>query len=227
MNVINQPIAYKGIELEEGQRIRLIQEVKNGLFVFEPQNEGKIVGLRNQVKASVWMKRVPFVYSTDVTVDLLKLDKGSYENGYFEGIVLDLKKEFFAVCYEHTHDFQTITIEESKALTLPCFKPMEEELYLSRFSRQNKEGKMEVVHYYLLKDIIANIEDQFENWVTTHITFREITKEEKENGDYPSDCDTCISQESFQLYLKKKNEIELAFAKTTGVYASFKGGMFD
>jgi len=224
MNKTTEPISYKSLQLKEGQDVRLIEPVENGPFVFKPLYIGKIVALSNQTKASIWIKRRPSVYDEKL-MESLNVDKSSAVDGQFEGGVFDISAKNFAVQYERTEEFDTLTIDERKTLNIPYFKEDKEKLYPSRLSMRNDKGEMEPVGYYLLIDLIERVDEAFEEWVSAHCTFHEVTEEEKENGDYPSHMSLFLDKESFDRYYSERYDLELAFARATGVAVTFLGGL--
>lgn len=226
MNKTIEPISYKSLQLQVGQSVRLIVPVENGPFLFKPFYMGKIVALSNQIKASVWIKRRPSVYDEKL-LESLDIDKSSAVDGQFEGGVFNINAKNFAVQYERTEEFDTLTIDERKALNIPYFKEDKEKLYPSRLSMRNDKGEMEPVGYYLLIDLIENVDEAFEEWVSAHCTFHEATEEEKENDDYPSHMSLFLDKDSFERYYSERYSLELAFARATGVAVTFLGGLSD
>lgn len=227
MQTATKKVRFKRKEMEVGDRVILISDIENGLIKLKPFDEGSIIYLQNQVKATIWFRNIGH-YATEPITKALQLDTSFYKNGKLDGVTVELKRESFAIKHRYNSDFEGIVINEDKALTIPFFAKNEEYRMPSSMHRNVGEGVFEIVHQYYLNNIIDIVADGFEDWVNKTLKMRKIKKREKENGDFPEHWDTCLTDESNNLFYQKKYELELAFSKATGIYYEFTGGLlFD
>lgn len=215
---------YKPVQVTEGQWVKNITLLKNGVVSIEALSGAKVVAKRNEVEASLWFSDVGRYYQQPVS-RALDLKKNAHQNGAFQGVVLSVKREHFAVCYKPLDDFDDVTVEANQLHEIPFFTHNEGLTYPSQMSRRNEVGEMEPVRYYVLRDIIAIIDDNFAEWVEKHISYRPLTKEEIESEEYPSDWEKMMTEESLELFYDTQHELHLKFAELTGVFKEFTGGL--
>lgn len=206
-------------ELKSGQYVRLTKPIENGNIKLNSLSRGKIVHAQNQVEADIWFFEDYDYYR------LLGLDKSFYKNGRFEGIVLNVKGDSFALNFDYDeHD--SIIISEEKALCIPFFNGWEDKKIPSNLYK-NVNGEMVRQYNYLLIDVIDYIDDAFSEWVDKNCETRKISDEEKENGYYPEDWEIVFTRESQDKFSKMQDELELKFAQQTGFYYHFLGGTYE
>ncbi|MGH0641393.1 hypothetical protein BKK42_07390 [Bacillus cereus] len=221
---MSQAVRSKRKEMEIGDRVVLINEIKNGVIEIPPLEEGRIIDLRNQVEANVWFYGIGH-FRTEPISEALQLDTSFHKNGKLQGIVLELKRESFAIKHQYNEKFERHTVNEDKALTIPFFEKHDDYRFPSNTQKNVGGGKFETIYQYYLNYIIDAVEDGFEEWVNSALKTREIEEHEKESGEYPEEWERCLTDESNDLFFKKQRELELAFAKATGVYYNFQGGL--
>lgn len=205
-------------------RVVVIEEVDNGLLKLKPFDEGKIIDLNGQVSACVWFRGIGTYYEEPVS-KALKLDIGLHKNGRLQGVVMELKRSSFALKHRFGGEFDAIWVDEDKALTIPFFEINEREREYSNRSVNVGGGVFERIFHYPLKYVIGAVEEAFTEWVKETLQTRKVTEQEKEDGNFPDHWDNCLTEESNQAFYKKQKEVELAFAKATGVYYTFDGGL--
>jgi hypothetical protein len=183
-------------------------------------SEGRIVSVQNQVEARIW-----FFNSNDYKNAIDLDDSYHNKNGRFEGVVLNIQGNHFAVKYNY-EDSSEVLIREKNALTIPFFESLKEKrIPSSLHTRIN--GKMVQQFNYRLEDIITHIDDAFADWVESKIEKVRVTDEEKENGDYPEEWDWRFTSESADKFVKMQELLELKFAQSTGFYYHFMGGTIE
>lgn len=219
----SNPVRFKRREMQSGDRIVVLDNINNGLISLKPFDEGSIIYLQNQVKATIWFRQFGR-YSNDVISKALEVDTSFTKNPKLDGLTLELKRESFALKYQY-QGFDDITVDEDKASSIPFFKNNDELKLPSNFQRNVGNGVFETIHQYLLRDLIDMLSDGFDEWVKNNTKSRKIRKSEKENGDYPEHWDTVLTEESQNHFYHKKAELELSFAKATGVFYEFNGGL--
>lgn len=214
--------------MEVGDRIVLLEPIENGLIKLKQFDEGRIIHLQNQVQATVWFRGIGHYANDDIT-KVLQLDTSFYKNGKLDGITVQLKRRSFAIKHQYFNTyFENLVVDEDKALTIPFFEKDEQHRQPSNMSRNVGNGQFEKVYQYDLNRIIDVVNDGFEEWVKNNTKTRKIRKSEKENGDFPYDWDRCLTDESSAKFYKKKEEVEIAFAKAIGIFYEFNGGLlFD
>lgn len=212
-------------KMELGDRIVLLQEIQNGLIELKPFATGQIIHLQNQIEATVWI--IGFgQYSNEAIVKALELDTSFYKNGKLDGITVRLKRNSFAIKHSYyNEEFRKILVDEGKALTIPFVAKDEIHRKPSNMSRNVGSGVFETIYQYDLERLIDVVSDAFQDWTEKNTKTRKIRKSEKENGDFPYDWDRCLTDESSNKFYEKKHEIELAFAKATGIFCEFNGGL--
>jgi len=199
-------------QLESGSYVRLTKEVTNNTIKLKPLDEGKIVYAKNQVEADIWF------YNERGSDNAIGLDTSFNMNGRFEGIVLNVKGNSFSVKFDFEKHV-SIVIEEEDALQIPFFQKWDDK----RIAMNYWKNEIQQFEYYL-NDIIEYIEDAFENWIDKELETRQVTEQEKENGDYPEEFDYVFTNESQTKLNDKQQELELKFAQITGFYYHFLGG---
>lgn len=232
-----KPVRANYRDMEVGERIVMVEPVKNGLIELNPMDEGKIIYLQNQVEATVWFRHIGH-YSSESIVQALEVDTNIHKNGRMDGITVQLKRSSFAVKYnpysEKQHSkyahliqpsFDEVTVNEQKALNIPFFVINENYRQPSCLQMKNANGDFETTYQYELGQVVNIVNDGFTGWVEQNTETRPITEDEKENGNYPDHWETCLTEESSNKVDFKKRELELAFAKATGVFYEFTGGL--
>jgi hypothetical protein len=210
--------------MEVGDRIILLEEMNNGLITIKQFAFGQIIYLQNQIEATIWFRGFGQFHSESIT-NALDLDTSFYKNGKMDGITVSLKRDSFAIKHNYTNEeFRKMVVEEDKALTIPFVAMDEVHRKPSNMSR-NVNGVFETVYQYDLERLIDVVSDSFQDWTEKNTKTRKIRKSEKENGDFPEDWDRCLTDESNNKFYNKKQEIELAFARATGVFYEFTGGL--
>lgn len=216
-------IRYKGREIKTNDGIYLKRDIQNGVIQLPIGKQGWIVSHSNQVSANVYFPLRLTVERQSIK-EALQLDKQTMESGHLEGIVLSLKAEDFATTYQYEahHD---ITISKEKALTIPFMKESFDYEHESNFQKRNENGVFEPERYYYLEDMISVVEDEFSEWVDKHKKHRKVTKKDiEENSSYRS-FDRVFTDQFNDQYYNKREELELAFAKTTNLFVDFTGGV--
>jgi hypothetical protein len=222
----SQTIRFKRKEMETGDAIVVIKPIQNGLIELKPFDTGRIVYLQNQVKATVWFRHIG-QYANNSISKSLEVDTSYGKDGRLDGLTLELKQENFAIKYRY-EGCNDVTVDEDKALGIPFFVINDSKRIPSNMQRNSGNGVFERLYQYLLIDIIDDVSDSFSAWVKNNTKSRKVRKSEKENGDYPDHWDTVLTDKSQELFNEKKQELELAFAKSTGVFYEFTGGLlFD
>ncbi|PKR82423.1 hypothetical protein [Heyndrickxia camelliae] len=217
-------IRSKLAEIIDGSYIVVLEKVNNGLINLNEFDTGKIIHHQNQVEATIWFRHFG-QYATDNISKALGTGTSYGKKGGLDGLAIKLKRESFAIKYNYRHEHNTVTVNEERAITIPFFEVDQKLRQSSNFSKRNKFGEFEPMHLYYLEDIVDCIESEFAGWVEENLKTREISDEEKENGDFPQEWDTCLTDESNELFAEKKSQLELAFAKATGVFYEFNGGL--
>ena len=205
------------IEIAPGQKVVIINKLKNGLIEIEPTTSGTIVYNPNQTRATVW------VHST-LSVDNTIRDAFQTEDKWFNadvrpsGLSVSVKREHFAHLYQY--DFDDMKIDKRLMENVPLF---------------NGEGLKEVdmrwfngdapYKGYLLWDVRNRVDDLFYEWVMEELETRKITQDEIDNEEYPEGWEFVYTQDSMDKYWIMKETLEIAFAKATNVYVEFIGGM--
>lgn len=214
---------YKPAKVTEGQWVKNLTAIQNGVISLPALSSAKVVAKHNEVEASLWFSDVGRYYQDPVS-RTLELNKNVNQSGAFAGVVLSVKREGFAVCYKPFDDFDDVTVEANRLHEIPFFAHNESLTYPSQLSLRNELGEMKQGRYYLLRDIITIIDENFAEWVGKHMSYRLVTEEEIENEGYPSDWEV-MTEESADLFYKTQREIHLKFATLTGVFKEFTGGL--
>ncbi|QSF43361.1 hypothetical protein [Paenibacillus tianjinensis] len=206
----------KHLTIGEGDRIRLLTPLEDGVIRAPLLTHGRIVSNQNQVEANVWLNGLDTRYWNHPIRQALQVDRLK-----LEGIVVNITKNNFAVVYRHK-DHSNIQISSEKTGLIPFFS--ESNIHIEKvpsgWYMNGKQG-----FNYRVKDIIDLIEDRFCEWVQENCKSRKIRKWEKQNGDFPEDWDTCLTDESAKLYDEKRKELEMGFAENTGLFHEFYGGL--
>lgn len=232
MSVMEKPIRSKRRDMEVGDRIVMIEPVSNGLIELKPMDTGSIIYLQNQVKATVWFRHIGDFIQEPI-VQALEVDISYNRNGKLDGLTVELQRGSFATKYQPSShkrsefyvSMDEVTVDEEKMIDVPFFVLNEQYRQPSSSQKRNANGEWEQCYQYELWQLINIINEGFNNWVEHNKKTRKVTKSEKESGEYPSDWDTRLTDESCELILAKKHETELAFAKATGIYYEFDGGL--
>ncbi|MEK4824521.1 hypothetical protein NSS71_08180 [Niallia sp. FSL W8-0951] len=207
-------------QLEDGKYIVLTNEIINSDVVLPVMTPGKIVHTKNQVEADVWF------HSFNGYEDKIDLESGFHKNGSFRGIVLNVNANQFAIRFDYLEHGQ-IVIWEEKLSSVPFFSPIGHMRKPSNSYRRNKDGEMERQFHYIVRDLIDYLEDAFTTWIEDNLETREVLEWEKENGDYPEEYDWVFTNESQIKFTKMQDELNLEFAKATGLYYYFMGGTIE
>jgi len=207
------------VEFEVGQRVVTTKKIVNGLIEVEPLTEGVIVYHSNQVKATVWFRSLNGKTNKAIR-NALQTDMSFYKNGALDGLSLEIKRDSLAHKLGYASDMYYIAIGKDELVDLPLFSSEGLPEVETRWYNGNEKYKANVV-----RDIIEVIDDNFCEWVSDELEERLITTDEHENGEYPEDWTHVYTDESMDKYYEKKEEVELAFAKTTGLYTEFVGGV--
>ncbi|QVW28838.1 hypothetical protein [Bacillus phage SWEP1] len=207
------------IDFEVGQRVVTTQKIVNGVIEIEPLTEGVIVYCQNQVKATVWFRSLNGKTNKAIR-NALQIDTSFYKNGALDGLSLEIKRDSLAHKLGWGSDMYYIAVDKRALVDLPLFNGEGLPEIDTRWYNGNEKYKANVV-----RDIITVIDDNFCDWVSDELELRPITEEEREDENYPDDWTFVYTDESMDKYYEKKDEIELAFAKATGLYIEFTGGM--
>ncbi|WP_176543199.1 hypothetical protein [Bacillus thuringiensis] len=221
-----ETVRYRGThkDMAINDRVVVIEEVDNGLLKLEPFEEGKIIDLRGQVSAGVWFRGIGIYHDEPVT-KALDLDIGLHKNGRLHGVVMELKRSSFAIRHRFGGEFDGLWIDEDKALTVPFFEKNEHEREFSNRSVNVGGGVFERIYHYPLPYIIGAVEEAFAEWVKQNLEMQKVTEQDREDRNLPSEWETCLTEKANDMFYEKSKEIELAFAKATGVYYRFDGGL--
>lgn len=213
-------ISKPHIEISPGQKVVIINKLKNGLIEIEPSTSGTIVYNPNQTRATVW------IHST-LSVDNIIRDAFQTEDKWFNadvrpsGLSVSVKREHFAHLYHY--DFDNMKIDKRLLEDVPLFKGDGLKEVDLRWFNGNEPYKG-----YLLWEVRNRVDDLFCEWVENELETRKITKDEIENEEYPEGWEFVYTDNSMDKYWSMKEELEIAFAKATNVYVEFLGGMnFD
>lgn len=210
--------------MEMGDRIVVIEEVRNGLLQLNPLDEGRIVDLRGQVSAGIWFRGIG-QYHTEPVAQALELETHFHKKGRLHGVVMELDRKYFALRHRYGGAFDEIWIDEDRALTIPFFAVNEDTREKSNWSVNAGGGVLTAIYHYPFPYVMQAIDEAFAGWTEKHTKMRTLTEEERNSGEYPSHWETALTEESNEAFHKKKAEVELAFAKATGVYVPFLGGL--
>lgn len=203
-------------ELHSGDLVVLTKNISNNSVTYSPMTRGRIVEANNCVEARIWIREnMKTVQSVHLNSEYSK------KNGRFEGLVLNISGDSFAINFNY-RDHSEIIISEEKALKLPLFEIIEEKRKPSGWISNGVQG-----YEYLLCQVIDYMEDTFADWVKKNTVTVPITDEEKENGDYPSDWDTRFEGKSESEFIAMQDKLDLEFAKITGFYHHFLGGTIE
>lgn len=224
-NQTNEVMKFTTKRMALSDRIVMIEEVKNGHIQLDLLDKGHIVSLQNQIEATAL-----FYMSSTKHHEMkkaLQVQSNYGTNGKLRGFAVELNRKSFAIHYEGNDTFDNISVEVKEAESIPFFSDIQVPSYPSRWSLRNEEGEMENMRCIRLYDLKEALEDAFGDWVKNHTTSREITEEEKEDGEFPDGWDFCLTDTSLNDYYKEKHKLELAFAKATGIYVAFEGGIMS
>jgi hypothetical protein len=204
------------LSLKESNHVVLLERIEDGLIVLEPQLRGRIVRLQNQVSAEVWFSQIG-IYGNDPIRIALKLS-GSYSQS-MQGIVMHLAKSNFSVLYSY-EEHDNIRIREERALSIPYFYPDDESMKMEGIWYVGDKHGIE----YPLGYIKDACDETFSDFVSK-LKQKKITKAEREDRNYPESAEWRLTDASELLYNDERKKLELAFARVTGVYAEFFGGL--
>lgn len=207
-------------QVETGNYIVLTTEIKNNNVKLPITTEGKIIYSKNQIEADIWF------YDTHSYLEDIPLEKNFYRDGSFEGIVLKVKADKFAIKFNH-RDHGEILVMEDKLFNIPFFSTIEHMRKPSNTYKRNNKDEMERQYHYQVIDLIEYLDEAFQLWVEENTETLRVTEEEKENGDYPEEYDWVFDSESQNKFRTKQKELELEFAKATGLYNHFLGGTIE
>ncbi|AEW47259.1 hypothetical protein BCB4_0025 [Bacillus phage B4] len=207
------------IDFEVGQRVVTTEKIVNGLIEVEPLTEGVIVYHSNQVEATVWFRSLSPKAESAINKEL-KTNRYFGFNGQVDGITLRVSRQSLAHKLCWGSDMYYIAVDKRALVDLPLFNGLGLPEIDTRWYNGSEKYKAHVV-----RDIITVIDDKFVGWVEKELELRPISPEEREDEDYPDDWTFVYTDESMDKYYEKKDEIELAFSKATGLYIEFTGGM--
>ncbi|AJI09013.1 MULTISPECIES: hypothetical protein [Bacillus cereus group] len=214
-----KPYSYKRRTLSNGELIYTLSEVKNGLIHIEPLSVGKIVYHSNQVEANVWIFNKG-TYANEPINQALQIDNFMCKNGKFEGVVLNLDGRDFAIKYR-AKEHNDITVKEEQALSLPLFTEWKEKRVPACTFKGNERES-----YYLLETVIDLLETNFKRWIDNQkFVLHDLSEQELEDSNYGEGVTQIFSDKDQELIVQKKQDVELAFAKSTGIYYEFTGGL--
>lgn len=210
-------ISKPHIEISPGQKVVIINKLKNGLIEIEPSTSGTIVYNPDQTRATVW------VHST-LSVDNTIRDAFQTEDKWFNadvrpcGLSVSVKREHFAHVYQY--DFDNMKIDKRLMEGVPLFKGDGLKEVDMHWFNGNEPYKG-----YLLWELRNRVDDLFCEWLDKELETRELTPDEIESGEYPEDWEFVYTNDSMDKYWEMKEALEIAFAKATNVYVYFLGGM--
>ncbi|QDH49726.1 hypothetical protein BEYONPHE_39 [Bacillus phage Beyonphe] len=207
------------IEFEIGQRVVTTKKIVNGLIEIEPLTEGVIVYHPNQVKATVWFRSLNGKTNKAIR-NALQTDTSFYKNGALDGLSLEIKRDTLAHKLGFGSDMYYMAVDKRALVDLPLFNGEGLPEIDTRWYNGSEKYKANIV-----RDIIEVIDDNFANWISDNLEDRVLTVEEQESDEYPEGWTFVYTEESMDKFYKKKEEIELAFSKATGVYKEFLGGI--
>jgi len=213
-------IPSKRKALEEGQRIKLLQPLEIGVVKIKEFEEGRVVHVPNQIKATIWFPLLAWHSQSDVR-KALKLPHSLGHKEDMHGMTFSLPRESFAIMYDY-RSFDEVTISEEDALSLPFFQKDDELRKPSTWFQGNERQ-----YLYFLTKVINVIDTELAEWVKNNTESEPVTDEITENRNIPSEWEYCLTEKSQDIFNTKQQEVELAFARTTGVYVSFKGGLLS
>jgi hypothetical protein len=205
-----QEVSYKIRKIDEGDGIILLDALNTGLITVSPLTYGKIVHCKNQVEADVWF--VDHDRNQSAVINTLRLPNE------YRGMVFKVKSSQFAVTFRYSKH-ENLTLNEENAQKILFFKERRELMVPSRKYIDDKQ-----VHLYLIEDVIDVVEENFSQWVKQFAP-RELTNTEIEDGSYAEGVHHAYSEKNNEIIVNKKKEVEYSFAKVTGVYVKFNGGL--
>ena len=226
MELLNRNLSLGRRDMDVDDRIVILDEIKNGLIHVRPFDEGNIVHLQNQWKAIIWFRHFG-AYAQDAIGKALEIESGFNQGGAFAGLALEIERKNFAIKHKpFDSKFDQITVTEDEAMTIPYFRVNENMRIETSRMKNVGGGQFERIYCYGLNDVIHMVGDGFAEWVEENLSTRKIKKWEKENGDYPEEWDTCLTDESNERFDEERYKTQLAFARATGVFYSFTGGLY-
>ncbi|PFX44589.1 hypothetical protein COL32_12100 [Bacillus pseudomycoides] len=185
--------AYQKRTLSAGDYIYTVSTIKNGLIQIEPFSTGRIVAESNQLEANVWMINVG-TFENDPITQALQLENHTPPEKIF------LKNGSVSGVVLHLNEKDVAVEYRAEAHNGITIKeedvlalPLFTECIDKRVPSRKLRGN-EREFYYLLETVIHVMETNFKEWT------------ENQNSE---------------SIIKKKQELELSFAKTTGVYCCF------
>lgn len=205
----------KFLRIKNDDYIRLLTPIKDGLIDLPALSHGKIVRQQNQVEADIWFYDMGLQYGSNSIRNQLEVS-----NVRLEGLVIEVRKKDFAVSYNYK-EHSNIQVDSRKLVDFPFFEATERLTKISSSWYVNNERGTE----YLIDEVIDVINEGFSDWVISNLKTRKVYKYEKENGDFPEDCDRVLTDDSNNKYNEKREELEMEFARLTGLYYEFLGGL--
>lgn len=204
----------KFLHIKKDDRIRLITPIKDGYIELPLLSQGRIVHTNNLVEAEIWFYDMGLEYWDNQIRKLLDTKQK------LRGIVLNIKKEYFAVVY-HYPSHCNIQIDSRKAVEIPFFK---ETNYLKKIESNWYINNVRGTEY-VVSQLIDVVSDGFTEWVEKNLKSRKVFKYEKESGEFPDWIERTLTDESSKRYYQRREELELKFAQVTGLYYEFLGGL--
>ncbi len=134
------------------------------------------------------------------------------------GVVIDINPKDFLVEYNSYKDeHYNYVVPGIKLDELP-YKINEEVFEKSKFRNDN-------TYSILLSDLIYYIDDAFAQEVEEHVTWRDLTEDEIDSGEYMDGQEKTMTIEGEKWFYKRQSEILDKFEKLTGFTYFFKGGL--
>lgn len=196
-------------EIKEGRFIWLMEDIKNNNLVLPKGLSGKIVHSQSQVEADVWF------YDDWKYKGVFGLKTDFHINGRFKGVVLNVKAQSFALSFNRKYD-DGIMIDEDKLTDIPFLELDKVESSESRWYRNGQKGKE-----YNICDLIDNIEANFTDYVNDLDNYPNPDADEYDEVQY------LFTDEALNDFYSTQFDIQLKFAKATGIFYEFMGGAVE
>mgnify|MGYP001407038102 FL=1 len=188
-------------QIKEGRYIRLNDEIKINELTLRKGLNGKIV---HSWFYDDWEYRAAIILKTE-----------RYINGGFEGVVLNVKAQSFALIFDDTYD-DGIMIDEEKLENIPFLELDKIRSHESRWYRNGEKGRE-----YNICDVIENIEENFTDYVS------ELENYPNPDADEYDELQWLITTDALKDFEAKQNEIQDKFVEATGIFYKFMGGAIE
>ena len=188
-------------QIKEGRYIRLNDEIKINELTLRKGLNGKIV---HSWFYDDWEYRAAIILKTE-----------RYINGGFEGVVLNVKAQSFALIFDDTYD-DGIMIDEEKLENIPFLELDKIRSHESRWYRNGEKGRE-----YNICDVIENIEENFTDYVS------ELENYPNPDADEYDELQWLFTADSLKDFETKQNEIQDKFVEATGIFYKFMGGAIE